>query len=119
MSDRPVVLDVWEVGVDRCRLCERDAVAASAWVGGKEPRLGFLGPVELVLACAEHAEQLEISTEWGPATCMRGERRESGQMVPCGAMATHVLLLVMYEHGEPEPGFLAVCRRHATPTGEE
>jgi hypothetical protein len=118
MSDRPVVLDVWEIGVDPCRLCDRKAVAASAWVGGEKPRLGLGKGPEMVLACPEHSAELEIPVEQFHRSCYMGDRRESGQMVPCGAAATHVLLIGLYERRGPEPGFLAACPQHAKPPEE-
>jgi len=111
VSERSVVLAVWEVGVDHCDLCGREAEAAAA-------RVDEEGHAELVLACADHVEQLGISSPWGHATCMHAERLGSGELVPCGAAATHVLLLGLYQNDEPRLSFLPVCPRHAESVGE-
>lgn len=103
------VYGTWEVGVDHCDFCDRVATEA---VAATEPR------VRIRPLCPQHAELAEATTgvrmERGGATCMATIRQESGEVVPCGAVATHVELTGVYDDdGEPQLIFVAVCRRHA------
>jgi hypothetical protein len=98
------VFDTWEVGVDPCHLCEREATAA----------IILLEPIRMALFCPEHAEESAIRMPPGGATCMATIPQETGGAVPCGAAATHVQLIGHRDPaGEPRLDFSAVCRRHA------
>jgi hypothetical protein len=92
--------------VDHCDLCEREATAAAVQVQADLPAL--------VLLCSEHAAERGITMESGGATCLVTERKQSGEVVYCGAAATHVQLIGFYEDsGAPRLGFSPVWRRHA------
>jgi hypothetical protein len=98
------VFDSWEVGVGRCHFC--DAVATEAAVA-TEPKL------RMMLLCPDHADLAQSVTgvrmEPGGATC----GAQLAQGVVCGAVTTHVRLIAFYEGGEPQLGFLPLCREHA------
>jgi hypothetical protein len=98
------VFGTWKVGVDHCEFCDRVATEVAA---ATEPR------VRMVRLCPEHADLAEevtgVRMKLGGATC----GAKLGRGVVCGATTTHVQLIGFYEGGEPELGFLPLCREHA------
>jgi hypothetical protein len=104
-----VIFGTWEIGVDRCQLCDRKAAAVVAATQLK---------LRMVLVCPKHAELLEAThgaaMRPGDATCQHELDQGSGQVGPCGAATTHVQLIGFYKLGEPKTSLLPLCRRHAT-----
>lgn len=99
------VIGIWEIGVDLCDFCDREATTAAVRT---RPEVG------LALLCDEHAALAEIRMEPGGATCTEKLRQPSGEVADCGAVATHVRLIGFFEEdGEENNGFEARCRRHA------